>query len=489
MSIYGTLKDINSHYAKKQSLMVDAVTEKAPILDIMPFAPSSHGLWNAYEVVTDISGPAFVPLNSPLPQVDMSSDLRRVDLDIMGGQAEVPEDQARLMGGKEAYFAKKLPKILSRAGMDDVAALASLSSLVVMSGGGETLISEAATSEPLGPENVRGAESGAYGAEAIRPLKVGGACLFVQSGGRIVREISYDNLSLQATAPDMTLLAEHVTAPGIMACAYQQKPHSIAWYLLENNELAGFTRDAAQEVHAWHRHPLGGGARAESLASVPAQQGPDDELYIVAALEAAEGTRRFVCCLDAGHDRGGDITDAFFVDLGKTVESPVPVTEFTSLGHLEGCTVAVLADGGAHPDCVVRNGAITLQHPAKVVQAGLRYAFDIQTMFIEAGAQNGTAQSAKKLIRKPAPRVLESAGGSIYSPAEDRGFIPERSQAIFSRDARDDMDSPVSLVTGDIVDAPWPGGWERSGSVGIRHDAPLPFCLLALILTVETVDL
>lgn len=117
MSMYGTLKEINNHYARKQSLLVDTLTEKAPILDVMPFSPASHGLWNVHEDVRNIASAAFVPLNSPLPAVDVTTDLKKVDLDIMGGQVEAPEDQVRMFGGREAYFAKKLPLLLANAGM------------------------------------------------------------------------------------------------------------------------------------------------------------------------------------------------------------------------------------------------------------------------------------------------------------------------------------------------------------------------------------
>lgn len=118
MSIYGTLKEIGNHLAKKQQVIVDTVTEKAPILDIIPFAPATHGLWHVYEEVDEIQGAAFVPINSPLPDVDTVNNLKKIDLDIIGGQAFVPEDTALQMGGKEKYFAKKLPKIQLQSGMD-----------------------------------------------------------------------------------------------------------------------------------------------------------------------------------------------------------------------------------------------------------------------------------------------------------------------------------------------------------------------------------
>lgn len=118
MSIYGTLKEIDIKLAKKQSTMVDTILEKAPVLAIVPFWAASHPMWNVYEETQDVSGPAFVNMNAPLPLVDMTTDIKKVDLDIMGGKIYVPEDHAKIMGGKEGYFAKKMPKILAKAGMD-----------------------------------------------------------------------------------------------------------------------------------------------------------------------------------------------------------------------------------------------------------------------------------------------------------------------------------------------------------------------------------
>lgn len=117
MSNEGTLKELASHYAKKQEDMVDNLTEDAPILAGIPFAEASHGMWNVAEQVASIAGPAFVKLNAPLPQVGVTTDLLKVDLDVMGGEIEVPEDQARMFGGPEKYFSRNTPVILRDAGM------------------------------------------------------------------------------------------------------------------------------------------------------------------------------------------------------------------------------------------------------------------------------------------------------------------------------------------------------------------------------------
>lgn len=112
------LKEIAISLSKKQQEDVEWLTEEAPILGMVPFEPASHGLWNVYEEVTEISGPTKVQANAPLPEVDTSSDLKRVDLNFYGGDREVGEDTARQLGGPSAYFAKGDEHIMSKFGMD-----------------------------------------------------------------------------------------------------------------------------------------------------------------------------------------------------------------------------------------------------------------------------------------------------------------------------------------------------------------------------------
>jgi len=115
--VSATLRELSAHYAKKQPKQVDNLTEKAPILEIIPFEEASHGLWNAYEENVNIEGAAFVDMNAPLPEVGADSELKKVDLNIMGGEMFVAEDKCQMFGGPAKYFAKKMPIILRASGM------------------------------------------------------------------------------------------------------------------------------------------------------------------------------------------------------------------------------------------------------------------------------------------------------------------------------------------------------------------------------------
>lgn len=115
---FQTLSELSKERAKKQPHQVDEILEEAPILARLKFEESTHDLHNVVEKVTDVTGASFVPMNAALPFVNTTTALTKVDLAIMGGKIEVPEDMARVFGSKEAYFQKKLPAIHKKTGMD-----------------------------------------------------------------------------------------------------------------------------------------------------------------------------------------------------------------------------------------------------------------------------------------------------------------------------------------------------------------------------------
>lgn len=116
MSTNNTFRELAIEQAPKQKVMVDAVTEDAPFLASLPMEATSNGIQNVYEEIKDIDGAQFVSLDESLPSMGVDTELQYVDLSSIGGKIEIGEDKARIMGGKDAYFAKKLPPILRDTG-------------------------------------------------------------------------------------------------------------------------------------------------------------------------------------------------------------------------------------------------------------------------------------------------------------------------------------------------------------------------------------
>lgn len=118
MAINNFFRDVAIAMAKKQSVMIDAVTEEAPILAGLPMDEASHGIRNVYEVLKDVDGAQLVALDDELPSINADGTLEYQDLSVLGGIIRVGEDKAKRFGSAAQYFTRKMPSILRQTGAD-----------------------------------------------------------------------------------------------------------------------------------------------------------------------------------------------------------------------------------------------------------------------------------------------------------------------------------------------------------------------------------
>lgn len=118
MAIKNFFRDVGIAMAKKQSVMIDAVTEEAPMLAQIPMQEASHGLRNVYEELKDVDGAQLLNLDDELPSVGCDGTLGYQDLSVLGGIIRVGEDKAKKFGSAVDYFATKMPSILRQTGAD-----------------------------------------------------------------------------------------------------------------------------------------------------------------------------------------------------------------------------------------------------------------------------------------------------------------------------------------------------------------------------------
>lgn len=135
--------------------------------------------------------------------------------------------------------------------------LAPARDLVVGTTGGEFRVGKPA-GEPLKPDNVNITQQTTYGGYTTEAIQIGNAILFVQKQRKKIREFSYQFKDDEYAAPDMCILAEHITGTGITDIAYAQEPESIYWAVRDDGVLLGMTYKREEDVIAWHRHILGG---------------------------------------------------------------------------------------------------------------------------------------------------------------------------------------------------------------------------------------
>ena len=355
--------------------------------------------------------------------------------------------------------------------------------LIIGTAGGEFAVSGGGTDIAITPTNILIKKQSNNGAANVDALAVGNATLFLQRAKRKLRELAYNFDVDGYVAPDLTILAEHISEGGFKQLSYQQEPNQIIWCARNDGQLIGLTYQREQEVVAWHRHIFGGtfssgNAVCESVATIPTDNS-EYQTWVIVKRTINGATKRYIEYIHNLNFDETDDTSFNFLDSQLSYDGS-PVTTLSGLSHLEGQTVSILADGATHPDKVVSSGEITLNRSASKVKVGLGFTSLLQTMRLDAGSQNGTSQSKTKRIYEITIRLYESLGVEVGPDLNNMERIPFRSSA-------DPMDSSVGVFTGD-KEVEFRGNYETDGFIYVRQDQPLPLTILSLYPKLQTND-
>lgn len=163
----------------------------------------------------------------------------------------------------------------------------------------------------------------------------------------------------------------------------------------------------------------------------------------------------------------------------------VPVSTVGGLNHLEGMTVAVLADGSVVSNQVVTNGIIALPQAASSITIGLPYLCQLQTPYLEPVGMP-TVQGKRKniynaIIRVEASRGIEVGTNQIDASTQEFSQNVPWTNMIPVKDIASLVSgSQYPLFTGDdYINVP--GTWNIAGQVAIQQKYPLPANISAVI--------
>ena len=346
--------------------------------------------------------------------------------------------------------------------LNGIQSMVPLKSLLVLTSGSEATIGGAG-GDALTPLTVTQVIHGVRGSNGVEPIVIGNRAIYIQPMGGIVRDIGFDYTSDGYSGDDISLISNHLfKGVEITDICYQQEPDTLIWSLRSDGIMLSCTYLREQQVLAWAQHSTDG--TVESIASIPGTG--YNELWAV----TLRGTDRFIEVM-AERMASSDPEDQYFLDCGITYDG-APATVITGLDHLEGKTVAILADGISVPQQIVASGQITLSVAASLVHIGLPYTCDLQSLKPEAPSNDGSVQGRKVRCSHVITRFLHTRGGKI-GPDEDHlydvDFGPLAS-----------LEDPLALLTGDVKQT-ISGEWENGGSVFYRQEKPLPVTILAFI--------
>ena len=365
--------------------------------------------------------------------------------------------------------------------VNPISYVASLRNLIVHTYGGEFSL-QGGIEKPITPTNVRIRPESGHGSKGVRPVTIGKESIFVQRAGRKVRAMGYRYDFDGYASPDLSVLAEHITAGAVVQIAYQQEPDMLLLAVRGDGALLSCTIDRDQSVIGWAAHYTDGAF--ESVATLP--NGDHEEVWAVVRRTVGGVEVRYIerfedafapqlAAAPGGYPPlAQPVVYGTTVDCGLSFDSVPGTATFTGLAHLEGKSVAIVADGSAMPQQVVTGGAVTLPRAAHRVLIGLPFTSMVQLLTPEAGGQTGTAQGNSMRTSEITLRFLDTIGAKVLDGDGTEQTVP------FRRFGPDILDQPPEPFTGNVRIETL--GWERGrAELTIVQDQPLPMHLLSAV--------
>jgi hypothetical protein len=306
--------------------------------------------------------------------------------------------------------------------------------------------------EPLTPENIQVQQQSRIGSPRDRqvpPRDVDGATLFAARNGREIREFLFVDTEQAYQAADLALLARHLVQDPVDQDFDQAR--RLFLIAMADGSLASIAIYRIADIAAWTRQETAG-----SILSVAAAGG---ETFLL--IERTNGI--FIEQLD----------DQLTVDSGVRLSAPDPSLTWAGLDHLEGQTVAVLADDQVVEPAVVAGGQIALAEPARQVTIGLPFTHVIEPLPAVLAPGRAVGQAATYRPVRVTLRLFETQSLRIDTGDGLREIVLHTVGGGPSDRDRSPFSGDISLRA---------LGWRRGADQPpwrIEQDTPLPCSLLS----------
>ena len=306
---------------------------------------------------------------------------------------------------------------------------------------------------PITPKNINLQEQTRRGIKRFTPtVEVDGAVLFIQRGGKALRQFLFEQVEQAYRSDLLSLLAPHLIRDPVDMAARKGSAQDDADHVLLVNPdgaMAVLTTLRAQEVTAFTRWETAGQIRA------------------ACALASGEV---FFATVRNGQVRVEQWDEGRLLDNG-TVATGSGITTVAGLAHLEGQAVRLLLDGADHGTAIVAGGQVALPRAADRAEVGLDVPLRVLPMFFEPRHPSGPLIGGKSRVVKATCRVRNT------------GLFAMRGTAVVLRIAGTDpapaLGTAPPIVTGDLT-VRGMTGWRARHDLEIRQDVAAPFELLAL---------
>jgi hypothetical protein len=320
----------------------------------------------------------------------------------------------------------------------------------------------------------------AQGSAPVQAETLGNYVIFVGADCRSLFALSYSQEGGGFAATELSVSSRHLLTSGIKEIAAAQAPEPIIWCATNDGHLLSYHLDASAGLAGFACHPMSD-ALVESVAV--ARKGAVDRAYIVAN---RSGTRLLEFIDPGEYTTLGPEDDTstpggmHYVDSGIYIKGAAPATTFSGLGHLEGKTVDALGDGAVMPAVTVTDGAVTYSRAVTRIHIGLPMASVLQPTSPEIPT-NGAGVGKKRRVEKIGIMLADSYGGKIGRVETELETLPDFVYGVTVYGA-----APV-LFSG-LKEKAFPGTNEADLLVLVEQDEPLPYHVLAIVLTIAVTE-
>jgi hypothetical protein len=310
-------------------------------------------------------------------------------------------------------------------------------------------------SEPITPGNIQVLPQTNFGSARVRPVTIDGLTLYVQRTGKNIRQFVFIDANQAYSSTSVSLLAAHLINSPVQLVAAQGtsvEDSNFVYIVNENGTMVVFNSLVSEGIVAFTQWNSG---LIKSVAVV------DNEAYLLIQRDIDGNTVFYIEKED----------DTLNTDCALYVNTAGSAT-VTGLGHLEGETVKVKADGSIMLDRVVVGGEITMERVADDVEVGLAYNPIVRTMPINVSLDSGPNAPLPKRIVRVFLNLYESLGVIVNGEV-----ISDRTIGV------DQFSAPTPSTRLEEV---YLLGWDVEAYVTISRTGPVRFTILSLGMEVAT---
>lgn len=329
----------------------------------------------------------------------------------------------------------------------------------------------------LSPADAVSNRESSYGSFNAEPVVNDDNIVFIQRLQRTVRALSYDDNKLAYVGPELSILAENLTAGGIKKIVFQKEPNNTYWCLKEDGTLLTLTYDASQDVTGWSRCQLAGDARVIDITALPSNTYQQD-MVLLAVERNIDGQKvRYLELLSKNFVPGMPHKDALFLDCAMRFPE-LNQDYIDGLDYLEGESVVVTEKGAYVGTFTVDDGRIDLPYECEDVWVGLPYNAYFETLERDYQDKQLSTKMSKLRVYKLRMYLDRTMGLSLYRL--DRGSTTR----LVTFNPSNNMDSVSELITGKVT-IEVPSAWDCDYRLKVMSDVGMPCTVSGITIGLE----